>query len=64
MSEDNVTLGTRWEQLVEALRYKREERGFDSSWYNCNFIDVNLPTSLWPWGRLSFLRVRAVGAYG
>jgi hypothetical protein len=36
MSEDNVILGARWEQLVEALRYKPEERGFDSRWY-CNF---------------------------
>jgi hypothetical protein len=23
--------------LVEALRYKPEERGFDSQWYNWNF---------------------------
>jgi len=25
-------------QLVEALRYKPEGRGFDSSWYHWNFL--------------------------
>jgi len=24
-------------QLVEALRYKSEGRGFDSRWWHCNF---------------------------
>jgi hypothetical protein len=24
-------------QLVEALHYKREDRGFDSRWCHCNF---------------------------
>jgi hypothetical protein len=29
ISENNIALGTRWEQLVEALRYEPEWRGFD-----------------------------------
>ena len=35
-------------QLVEALHYKPEGRGFDSRW--CHFIDIILPGALWSWG--------------
>ena len=37
-------------QLIEALRYKPEGRGFDSRW--CQwifFIDTLLPAALRPW---------------
>ena len=38
-------------QLVEALRYKSEGRGFDSRLVSLEFfIDINLPAALWPWG--------------
>ena len=38
-------------QLVEALRYKPEGRGFDSPIVSLEFlIEVILPAALWPWG--------------
>jgi hypothetical protein len=37
-------------QLVEALRYNSEGRGFDYRWCHWNFfIDIIPPSALWPW---------------
>jgi len=41
-------------QLVEALRYKSEGRGFNFRWYHWNFsFDIILLVTLWHWGWLS-----------
>jgi len=38
-------------QLVEALRYKSEGRGFDSRMGSLEFfIGIILQVALWPWG--------------
>jgi hypothetical protein len=37
-------------QLVEALRYEPEGRGFDSMFSLEFFIDIICPAARWPWG--------------
>jgi hypothetical protein len=66
-------LGQAVVQLVEALRYGPDGRGFDSGWGSLEFlIDLILSAALWPWGGDSasnrneyqeyFLGVKAAGA--
>ena len=43
-----IFMGHAVAQLVEALRYKPEGRGFDSRLEF--FIDIILPVALWQWG--------------
>jgi hypothetical protein len=44
-----MALGYVVAQLVEALRYKPEGRGFDFR----SFIDINHLYTLWPWSWLN-----------
>ena len=39
-------------QLVAALHYSPEGRGFDSQWCHWNFSLTILLAALWSWGRL------------
>jgi hypothetical protein len=49
-----VYVGARGGVVVKAPRYKLAGPGFDSGWCHWNvFIDIILPVTLWPWGRLS-----------
>ena len=46
----NVFWGYAVAQLVEALRFKPEGRGFDSRWSHLEFfVDIILQAALWPW---------------
>jgi hypothetical protein len=53
MGKGCVAVGYAVAQLVEALRYKPEGRGFDSRWSHEFFSDLIFLVALWLWGRLS-----------
>jgi hypothetical protein len=47
-------------QLVEALRYKPEGRGFNTRWSLEFFIDKILPAALWPTQPLTEMSTRNI----
>jgi hypothetical protein len=52
-SKSNLCSNYAVAQLIEALRYKPEGRGFDSRWCYWIFSLTILPDALWPWGQIS-----------
>jgi hypothetical protein len=54
MSEENV-LGHAVSQLIEALHYTPDGRGFDSRWCQWDFFIDILPATLWPLGSTQLL---------
>jgi hypothetical protein len=50
-------------QLVEALRYKPDGRGFDSGLYHWNFSLKIFPAAQCPWGRLNLLQQWVPGIF-
>jgi hypothetical protein len=50
-------------QVVEAMRYKPEGRGFDSLWCHRNFPLTIFPVALWPWSRLNLEQKWVLGIF-